>query len=335
MKTNTLILIFLCCLGISRAQDPHFSQFFASPLTLNPANTGNFNGLLRLAGNHRNQWPGFGNAYITTTAAVDGHLLEKRIPDADRLSAGLLMLSDQTGNGILKENHLLLSLAYQKSFDNTGNHSLTIGFQGGLGSYRFDQNKANFEDEISPSGFTIPSTEILLTNDLGKQYLDLHTGILYKGNFNDGTGIYFGGSIYHLGRPTIGFASTDYRIQKRINIQGGGFKEIGYFTTLHTSFQYQQHFNYKEFVWGAAVSHVLIDNKKIYTEVYAGSWLRNGDAFIPYLGLEWNNLRAGFSYDINYSRKKAVSNLYQSAEFSITWLLNQSTSLPGVKCPKF
>jgi len=333
---NILFILLLCCsFCILKAQDPHFSQFFASPLTLNPANTGNFNGLLRVAGNYRNQWPGFGNAYITSTAAVDGSFLQKKLPEADRLSGGILLLTDQTGNGILKENHLALSLAYQKSLDQLGNHSITIGFQGGIGTYNFDQNKANFEDEISPSGFTIPSTEILLTSDLGKQFLDMHAGILYKGNFNDGTGIYLGGSVYHLGKPKLGFASTSYAIQNRINIHGGGFKEIGYFTTLHTSFQYQQHFNYKELVLGAAISHILVDNKKIYTEVYAGSWIRNGDALIPYLGLEWNNLRAGFSYDINYSRKKAVSNLYQSMEFSLSWLLNRSSSVPGVKCPKF
>jgi len=235
----------------------------------------------------------------------------------------------------LNENHLALSIAYQKSFDYDGNHSLTMGFQGGLGSYRFNQDKANFEDEISPSGFTIPSTEILLTNDLGKEFLDMHAGILYKGHFNDGTGIYMGGSIFHLGKPKLGFSSASYIVQNRINIQGGGFKEIGNFTTLHTSFQYQEHLNYKEFVLGAAIGHILVDNKKIYTEVYAGSWIRNGDALIPYLGLEWNNVRAGFSYDINYSRKKAVSNLYQSMEFSLSWLLNRTSIVSGVKCPKF
>lgn len=328
-------MFFLFRFGITKAQDPHFSQFFASPLTLNPANTGNFNGALRVAGNYRNQWPQFGNAYVTSTAAADGSFLQKAIPQSDKLSAGILLLTDQTGNGILKENHLALSLAYQKGLDIEGNHSLTVGFQGGVGSYRFDQNKANFEDEISASGFTIPSSEILLSNDLGKQYLDMHAGVLYKGNFMDGSGIYLGGSIYHLGKPKLGFASANYSLPNRVNIHGGGFREIGYFTVLHASFQYQQHFNYKEFVMGGAISHVLIDNARIYTELYAGAWIRNGDALIPYLGMEWNNVRAGFSYDLNYSRKKAMSSLYQSMEFSLSWLLNKSDELPGVKCPKF
>ena len=40
--TGALILIFFGLLRTAQAQDPGFSQFFASPLTLNPALTGKF-----------------------------------------------------------------------------------------------------------------------------------------------------------------------------------------------------------------------------------------------------------------------------------------------------
>jgi hypothetical protein len=68
------------------AQDPHFSQFFASPLTQNPANIGSFNGNLRIATNYRDQWPGINKSYTTTTISVDAHLLSKLISSADQLS---------------------------------------------------------------------------------------------------------------------------------------------------------------------------------------------------------------------------------------------------------
>ncbi len=38
------------------SQDIHFSQFYMSPLNLNPAMTGVMNGNIRLTGNYRNQW---------------------------------------------------------------------------------------------------------------------------------------------------------------------------------------------------------------------------------------------------------------------------------------
>ena len=62
------------------AQDPSFSQFFASPLTLNPALTGKFNGDLRAAGNYRNQWPDVNRAYITSTISVDLPILQSVLP---------------------------------------------------------------------------------------------------------------------------------------------------------------------------------------------------------------------------------------------------------------
>ena len=335
VKKRLTILSFVFLALQAHAQDPHFSQFFSSPLTLNPANTGNFAGFARVSENYRNQWPAFGNAYTTSTASIDGAVFKKLIPEGDRLNLGLLMLSDQSGNGILKENHLGVSAAYTKGLDRVGNHSITAGFQGSFSSMGFDQNKANFEDEISASGFTLPSSEVLLSRDLGRQYLDMHAGLLYKGSFSENDLFYLGASVYHLNTPSLGFSSPNYFIQRRYNVHGGGYIGLGYATTVHASFQYQQHFNYKEFVLGGAISQLLVDKQKTYTELYAGAWIRNNDAIIPYLGIEWNSLRAGFSYDINYSKRKAASAMYQSAEISLNWIFNMEEGALTVKCPKF
>ncbi len=79
-----------------KAQDPHFSQFFASPLTLNPAFTGKFDGTVRIAGNYRNQWPAFNNVYTTSTLSVDFDILRDKLPDYDRWGIGILALTDQS-----------------------------------------------------------------------------------------------------------------------------------------------------------------------------------------------------------------------------------------------
>lgn len=335
MNKYIYIVCLVFCFRVVEAQDPHFSQFFASPLTLNPANTGNFNGEIRVAGNYRDQWPDFGNAYITSTVAIDGSLLKKSIPKADKFSAGFVLLSDQTGNGILKENHLLVSTSYKKSLDASGRQSITIGFQGGMGNYAFDSDKANFEDEISASGFTIPTSELLLSRDINKLFFDVHTGMLYRLNMNDDNGIYFGGSVYHLAKPNFGFNSNNYTLQHRYNIQGGGFFQLGYLTTLHSSFQFQRQINFRELLVGAAISRLIIDKVNTSSEIYIGTWFRNGDSFIPYVGIEWNNLRAGFSYDYKYSNKNSNPGSFQSAEFSLSWIMPSAVDAAGVKCPKF
>jgi len=47
------------------AQDPSFSQFFSSPLNINPALTGNINGKWRVMSNVRKQWITPANPYTT------------------------------------------------------------------------------------------------------------------------------------------------------------------------------------------------------------------------------------------------------------------------------
>jgi len=78
-----LALTLFLGLPAAKAQDPGFSQFFASPLTLNPALTGKFNGIVRVAGNYRNQWPSINNAFITSTISVDAPIMTNRLPEND------------------------------------------------------------------------------------------------------------------------------------------------------------------------------------------------------------------------------------------------------------
>src|ERR1700744_1766875 len=118
------LLVTICCclilLGKASAQDPHFSQFFSSPLTLSPAFTGKFDGLYRIAGNYRNQWPTINNAFTTATLSVDTSILAERLPDNDYWGIGLLGLTDQQAYGVLNQNYFSFSTAYHKGLDEDG-----------------------------------------------------------------------------------------------------------------------------------------------------------------------------------------------------------------------
>src|SRR5580765_1547389 len=101
MKRRLQILFILVILEkMVSAQDPSFSQFFASPLTLNPALTGKFNGDLRVAGNYRNQWPTVNKAYVTSTLSIDLPIFQNVLREGDRWGVGVLAMTDKTANGI-------------------------------------------------------------------------------------------------------------------------------------------------------------------------------------------------------------------------------------------
>src|SRR3954466_15447521 len=96
---NLILLLLLSCSFLARAQDPHFSQFFSSPMTLNPAFTGKFDGVVRAAANYRNQWPTINRAYITGTASIDFPILVKHVPYTDTWGIGLMGYTDKSAAG--------------------------------------------------------------------------------------------------------------------------------------------------------------------------------------------------------------------------------------------
>ena len=143
---------FLLAVPAARAQDPGFSQFFASPLTLNPALTGKFNGVDRVAGNYRNQWPSIQNAFITSTISVDAPILRGKLPDNDTWGIGFMAMTDKAANSVLTSNYFSFSTAYHKSLDEDGYHQIGVGFQGTYANHSLDGTRLTFEDGLQLDG---------------------------------------------------------------------------------------------------------------------------------------------------------------------------------------
>lgn len=333
MRKIFLFTAVLFVFAYSYAQDPHFSQFFASPLTINPANTGNFSGSLRAALNSRTQLPEFNNAYSTKTLSLDAPILKKYIKEDDKLSVGLLILSDQSGNKLLNDNNIAASVSYSKALDENANHSIALGFQVNYSMYRFDPLKANFEDQLRAGGFTGSSAEMILGNNFTKNTTDVNAGILYTGSTSDDNIFYVGASYYHFAKPTVGFITPTYFTNSRINVHGGAYFSLSSAASLHTSFQYQQQGNTNELLVGGAFSYYLGTDNGL--ELYAGLWTRVKESMIPYVGLEWNHIRAGFTYDVGGKNTIASSRSYQSSEISLIYILDNRSKAFEMKCPKF
>ena len=109
-KISKLILLLAVCLLTSidsNAQDPAFSQFYANPLYLNPAFAGAApKGAPRTNLNYRDQWPGIGRTFITTSVSYDKHI--------DKIGGGLgiLVMNDRSGDGNIQLNSASLIYSY-------------------------------------------------------------------------------------------------------------------------------------------------------------------------------------------------------------------------------
>jgi type IX secretion system PorP/SprF family membrane protein len=336
MRKTVCFLLLICVWRLANAQDPNFSQFFASPLTLNPALTGKFDGSLRVAGNYRNQWPTINNAFTTYTASVDGGILKSRIPEFDQFGVGLLAFSDKSGNGALQNNFLGVSMAYHKALDENGYNQFGAGFQGTFVSKTLNVNGLHFEDMLRSDGFTGVTTETFAGNNLNVSYFDLNAGLLFNGSTDGTNNYYIGASMYHLTRPKETFMEGNYLKDPRLTLQAGGMMPLADNNAVHFSAIHSRQAGAVNTVFGGAYMLNINDDPERTTNLYLGTWFRLGDAAIPYVGLEFGSLRVGATYDVNTSSLKPGSNMRGGAEFSLIYV--QKPSDPNAKrlnCPKF
>lgn len=328
-------LFFISLLGITAsAQDPHFSQFFSSPLTLNPAFTGKFSGSFRVAGNYRNQWPSINNAYTTATASIDFHVLQDKIANNDTWGLGLVGYNDNSSNGAVKFNYASFSTAYHKGLDEDGFHQLGAGFQVTYANMLINTSNLKFEDQLTNAGFTGVTSEVFNNSILKSSYVDVNAGILYNGSTNDKNNFYFGVSMYHINRPRQDFTGAQYVLTPRTTFHAGGYFPVGTSTTLHLSALQMLQGGASETLFGGALQFSANPDDPRSTSLYAGSWLRFKDAIIPYLGLEFNDFRIGVTYDYNTSSLKTASKSRGGIEISLIYIRKPSTERP-ISCPKF
>jgi type IX secretion system PorP/SprF family membrane protein len=280
-KILSTLLVCVAMASVAEAQDPNFSQFFASPLTLNPALTGKFDGLFRVAGNYRNQWPTIPNAYQTKTISLDFGMMKNRLSEIDQLGAGILAVTDRAGDGVLVTNYAGLSLAFHKGLDEDGFHQIGAGFQGTYVSKRLDVTKVLFADQLTPLGFTGVTSEIFSNKQVNVSYFDLNAGVLYNGSTNGYNNFYIGASMYHINRPKESFKGGDYLLSARTTIQAGGKIPIGSYHALHIAANHSMQAKAHNTVVGGAFSYNVNNSDENPTNFYIGAWYRFNDAAIP------------------------------------------------------
>ena len=337
-----IFTLALCVTLVSAAtaQDPNFSQFFASPLTLNPALTGKFDGVYRVAGNYRNQWPTIYNAYLTKTVSVDFGIMKNRLAEIDQMGAGFLAVTDQSGEGSpLVTNIASMSLAYHKGLDEDGFHQIGLGFQGSYVNKRLDVTKVKFEDQLTPLGFTGVTSEIFESKQIGLSYFDMNAGLLYNGSTNGYNNFYLGVSMYHINRPKETFQGGQYLLSSRTTVQAGGKIPMNNKNYIHLSTNYSFQAKATNLVFGAAFSYNVNNNEDNPTNIYLGAWARVNnvsDAIIPYVGLEFGSLQVGYTYDVNVSSLKQASNSVGGNEISLIFIKKPSDpNAKKLNCPKF
>jgi type IX secretion system PorP/SprF family membrane protein len=318
-KALTILFIFISA-GKAWSQDPLFSQYFSSPLTMNPALTGNFEGLQRVAANYRKQWWQVGSPYNTGTISFEQKLFKEKIEDESRFAIGGMFLTDESLAGGFRSTTGSLSAGYHQALDKLGVHSIGTGIMGTFSNRIVDFNRLTFGSQFTSGGFdpSLPSGEYF---PMGlKPYFDVNAGLVYS--YNDGeNSIYIGSSVYHAAKPRFSlFQDSVSRIPRRYTIHGGANFYLGRNTyhRLTLSGIYMQQAKASELTFGMAYGH-YIGNEYDAKYIYMGAFFRKGDAIYPYVSLQMNDIQVGLSYDVNISRLKNIAPRYGSIELTFIY----------------
>jgi type IX secretion system PorP/SprF family membrane protein len=335
MRCVLFFVLIIVAAGNLHAQDPHFSQFFSSPLTLTPAFTGKFDGTLRVAGNYRNQWPTINRAFQTTTLSVDFSVMQDHIATNDTWGVGLMGYTDKSANGAVNFNYGTISTAFHKGLDEEGAQQIGAGFQLTYANMLIKTSELKFEDQLTTSGFTGVTSEVFNGADLKSSYVDLNAGILYTGSSTDKNYYYVGMSAYHINRPKQEFTGALYLLNPRITVHSGGYFPLGVNSTIHLSGLFSTQGGANETVIGGAYEWTtggdVMDKPFSF---FVGSWMRLKDALIPYVGFQNGDLRFGFSYDMTMSKLKTAAESRGGIEVSLIYI-KRPPETRGLPCPKF
>ncbi len=326
------ICVLICLVGMSvysHAQDPSFSQFFSSPLNINPSLTARINSDWRAISNFRNQWIGPASPYVTGTISFDRKILQHKVPNVteenDILGIGGMMMFDYAMSGIVKSTYASANLSYNvKLSEGKYVNRIGAGFGVSYGRRHVDFGRLDFEEQFTGFGFNtnLPTGEVALTNM--KPYFSGSAGLVYsvtteKANLDVGV------AAYHLNKPKQTFLEDEHQIlpiRRVIHANFETFLNDVVVLNANAIYQFQREAQYYSF--GSAIGYYLPSQNNVL--LTGGLWYWSRNAVIPYLGLNYKDFQFGLSYDAT------ISKLKEATPKPSTWEL--SLILRGVKDPR-
>ncbi len=345
MKHFSLFIIFLFSITLSFAQDKHFSQFYASPMTVNPALSGAFDGKYRVGVVYRDQWRGaLDNPYVTFAGSLDLRFdIGKRRVFRDAVSGGIVFFTDRVGGIDFNTNQMALVGAYHKALDRRSTQYLSVGLKLGLTQRNLNFEQLTFQDQFNGiDAFSNPTGEELSENNFS--YSDMATGIYYTVTPSRQKSYYAGIALHHFNVPNASFFREDDdpkdALYMKTIVHLGARMPIGnekqIFPRIMASLQgphlqIDAGMNLRMNIGGGYSSSAL----------HVGAWLRpvkddasfNLDAIIAMVGVEIQNVLFGLSYDSNINSLAKYSKMHGAFELSIMYLGEYENET--ILCPTF
>ncbi|MBI4929545.1 MAG: PorP/SprF family type IX secretion system membrane protein [Bacteroidetes bacterium] len=338
-KLFSIILLFT--FFEAKTQDIHFAQLSETPLLIDPALTGLYDGYYRGIINYRNQWPAMGKPYSTFMGSFDAPI-EMKKKNGGYIGAGAYLFSDKAGDSQFGTTQGNLSVSAILPMNKTSKFSL--GMQFGFVQRSLNVSSIQWPNQYNGHNYD-PS---MSSNELYKRnfsYFDMGTGANYEYSNQNGTlagkdivRFDLGAAFFHATMPLQRFHSGD-----KENLYG---KLIA-----HASFRYDfpgtkvgvvpsaifmMQGPATELNIGTLLRYKINQGTKVtafYTEsaFSAGVYYRLKDAISPQVYFEFSDYGIGLSYDFNVSSYGEVKKSASGLEISIKYANMKGAVRKGMK----
>ncbi len=285
--------------GHLNAQDLIFSQYYNSPIHINPAFAGTVS-YPHFTTNYRLQWPSLNRVYETYAVSYDQFF--KKLNSG----FGFTALNDDQGDGTLRTTKASGIYSYKIIFNK--NWQIKFGIEVAYNQNRLNWEKLIFFDQIDPvsgpfnsGGIPFPTSEVR-PESLNNSYLDIGMGmLLYNPSY------YIGISLDHLNGPYAGFtqSATDasseslpvvFSIHAGTQIVLLKDNKGNPFTFISPNVVYARQSDFDQINAGAYIQ---------VGPIFGGAWVRhtlkNIDSFIFSFGVNLNYIKIGYSFDLTSS----------------------------------
>lgn len=280
----------------SKAQDVYFSQFYANPIYLNSALAGS-EGNPRLTLAHRQQW--------NNLSAFNASYFSFDTPLGKQSGLAIHALNDQQMDRVINNNAIGTTFSHRIKLNNRA----VIGGGVSLNYFQksFDWSTLTFEDQMrAGSSNRYPTAERF--GQSRSSMIDMGVGFIYASQ-----NLIAGLNISHINTPKERFnPESDAILPRRFTahlaytFQKYSYSKKSYSLTPSVVYEKQAEMDYLNIggYW----------NNNFLT---LGAWYRIKQAMVFTVGLSYQNLNLGYSYD--HSLQNAQINYGATNEFTLSY----------------
>lgn len=343
IKITTIVLI-LCGMQ-TFAQDANFSQYYATPLYLNPALTG-LETNQQFALNYRSQWKSLTFPhYIGQASFIYPVFLKNNNTKEHQGGLGVSVFNEIAGEDNSFKNYGgSLSAAYNVMLGN-GSQMISFGLQGAFVQNSIDFDKLTWGSQYDPYlGFDPNITPSVDLSYEQTSYISFNAGLVYyfstnSNSNNNSLNGFLGFATQNINQPKNTFFDDQQEagIPYLFKLHGGlDIKSSDQSMSISPNFLILQQHEIRQYNVGSYFIYKILKNigaKRQDYHLVIGSWYRLEDAFIVSTGLSTPNYRFGFSYDSNVSSLRFNSSGGGAFEISINYSISKEKKIKKFSTP--